>query len=54
MRGLMTGLPKARLVEIAGRRFLAVQAAFRLLAVDPQEPDTVYAGGPWGLFAISF
>ena len=26
----------------------------RLLALDPQEPDTVYAGGPGGLFAISF
>ena len=26
----------------------------RLLALDPQESDTVYAGGPGGLFAISF
>jgi len=28
MPGLMTGLPKARMVEIAGPRFPAVQAAF--------------------------
>jgi hypothetical protein len=26
----------------------------RLLAFDPQDPNTVYAGGPGGLFAISF
>ena len=39
-------------VDVDGTHFVA-NLSVSSLAIDPQDPNTVYAGGPGGLFAIS-